>query len=83
MVSKSLCDLCHKTPVKISSVAYDDRVVNVCGRCHRKITGAKAKRRRLAAPGQKLFPFAQDAPTGNPATGALSDVQSPIPNGPS
>jgi len=53
------CELCRRYPVKLFCVEYGDAVLDVCGRCHRKITKHQRPRRR-DLPGQRLFSFMSD-----------------------
>ena len=50
-----MCDHCNRNPAKEFCVRDGDRLVDLCGRCHRK--NGNLKPRRRDAPGQTLFGF--------------------------
>ena len=59
MKERPVCDLCRLRPVKAYCVAYGRLIVDICGRCHRKIVATKRRKRR-DLPGQQLFRFVDE-----------------------
>jgi hypothetical protein len=54
------CDLCRVHAVKVFAAQYGEQIVDVCGRCHRRIRRQTTKPKRRDLPGQLKFSFMEE-----------------------